>query len=189
MMADMNDTDTGSHELPTVVRMPAEEILPATRLPPISVPPMHGDGGRPASVAPQGSYPPPSIPRGAGVRTFLRWKALVGSFFTARPSQSGTTATPLALDNHVVQRLGLLSICFGIVVAVAGVAVALRSASMANAVAPVIAASLIISRALAGLGLVAFGVGLMRLGERLLLSKSGGLLESERSISPPTSAP
>jgi hypothetical protein len=187
MMADMNDTDTGSHELPTVVRMPAEEILPA--LPPISVPPMHGNGGRPASVPPPGSYPPPSIPRGAGVQTFLRLKALVGSFFTARSSEPGTTATPLALDNHVVQRLGLLSICFGIVIAVAGVAVALRSASLANAVAPVVTASLIIARALAGLGLVGFGVSLMRLGERLLLSKSGGLLESERNVSPTPPAP
>jgi hypothetical protein len=184
MVADMNDTDTGSHELPTVVRMPAEEVLPATRLPPISVPPMHGNGARPASVPPPGSYPPPSIPRGAGVQAFLRWKALVGSFFTPRHGEPGTTATPVALDNHVAQRLGLLSICFGIVFAVAGVVVALRSASLANGVAPVITAALVIARALAGLGLVGFGLGLMRLGEHLLLSKSGGLLESERSVSP-----
>jgi hypothetical protein len=189
MMGDMNDTDTGSHELPTVVRMPAEELLPATRLPPISVPPMHGSGGRPASVPPPGSYPPPSIPRGAGVQTFLRWKARVGSFFTARPSQPEATPTPLALENHVVQRLGLLSIFFGIVLSFAGVAVALRSASLATAVAPVVTASLVIARALAGLGLVGFGVAMMRLGERLLLSKSGLLREPERSISPTPPAP
>jgi len=109
-----------------------------------------------------------------------------------RPTQPGTTATPLTLDNHAIQRIGLLTISFGIVLAVAGIAVALRSASLSATVAPVVTASLVIARALAGLALVGFGVALMRLGERLLLSKPDklqGLPGSEHNAPPTPPSP
>jgi hypothetical protein len=70
------------------------------------------------------------------------------------------------------RQFGYLSATVGPALAIAGLLVGLCAAPSDAAMAPAVIASMVLARAMAGLGMVAFGVALMRLGERLLLGKS-----------------
>jgi hypothetical protein len=65
--------------------------------------------------------------------------------------------------------MGWASGVFGFALAIVGLALSLRAAHADASVVPVVAAAFVVARALTGLGVLAFGLSLMHLGERLLL--------------------
>jgi hypothetical protein len=67
--------------------------------------------------------------------------------------------------------MAFVSTVIGLTLVVLGIAQGLRSVPVNSTVEPVVIASLVIARALAGLGMVILGVWFLRLGERLALGK------------------
>jgi hypothetical protein len=169
-----------------------EDHLPTTRLPPISPPP--GGGRRTASAPPSGSLAPAaegdppqleaplhqgSRKRGSlwqTVRAFFGVQMRIAPRSTAtwtreppveRPLQR-TIVDPMRHARTVRRQVGSASAILGLALAVAGLVIALRGIPADESLAPVVMAALIVARAFASLAVVAFGFGLIRLGERLL---------------------
>jgi hypothetical protein len=156
----------------------ADDHLPTTRLPPVSAPPVHSRSGRPGSLPPAAHPPmpssdadparPQSLPYRRPSRIVPLAKSLLASLFWRQTERQPTARPPPPLEARIVrQRAGFASIAIGFVFAIFGVALGLRTAPGAP-LAPVVTASLVLAHALAGLGMVALGLTLIRLGQRLL---------------------
>lgn len=149
----------------------ADDHLPTTRLPPVSAPPVHGRSGRPGSLPPSAPLGPTAevdppepqpLPRARASRAASSWQGIFASLF----------ARVAVRDERAFRRrVGSASVVLGFGLAVVGLVLGLRGATANASFAPVVTASLIVARALAGLGMLAFGVTLLRIGERLLLGK------------------
>jgi hypothetical protein len=70
------------------------------------------------------------------------------------------------------RQAGIFSMVIGLILVVFGVALGLRGAPTGSSFDPVVVAALVVARALAGLGVLALGMWLLRFGERLLAEKS-----------------
>lgn len=152
----------------------ADDHLPTTRLPPVSAPPVRSRSVRPGSLSPAGALPDldPARPQSLPYRRSSRlapWGESLFAFLFRRQADRQAMATP-PLDERIVrQRAGFATVAIGLALAVLGVALGLRGAP-STPLAPVVTASLILARALAGLGTLALGLTVVRLGDRLLRS-------------------
>ena len=178
----------------------ADEHLPTTRLPPLPAPPAPSStraAGATASGAPpppasrpsvppstRPSEPPVSLPLTRAPRVWRHWTDSLVLLFrgsksrhdmvVAAPRNAAEVAGPSPHDEASLalrRRLGVVSTAVGLVLVVCGVALGLRGVPVNSSLEPVVVGALIVARALAGLGVLAFGTWLLRLGERLLLEK------------------
>ncbi|MDP9001019.1 MAG: hypothetical protein M3O46_13000, partial [Myxococcota bacterium] len=95
-------------------------------------------------------------------------KSFLASLFWRRTERQPMASPPPQLEARIVrQRAGFASVAIGFVFAIVGVALGVRTAPGAP-LAPVVTASLVLAHALAGLGMVALGLTIVRLGQRLL---------------------
>jgi hypothetical protein len=153
----------------------ADDHLPTTRLPPLPAPPSQSPGRGAATGSPSGGPPPPpsrpslpaseppvSLPMTRGPRLWRHWTDAFASLFHGPGSDVRT---------HAGHPMAFVSTVIGLTLVVLGIAQGLRSVPVSSTFEPVVIASLVIARALAGLGMVILGVWFLRLGERLALGK------------------
>jgi hypothetical protein len=133
------------------------------------------------------SEPPVSLPLTKGSRLWRRWAEAITSLFGRSESRPAvpTVVPPITAEKvasatsderslslgRLRRRVGAASTAIGLTLVVLGVALGLRGAPAGSSIDPVVIAGLLIARALTGLGVLAFGTWLLRLGGRLLLEK------------------
>ena len=94
---------------------------------------------------------------------------LVNAWHKKQPEFDKAVTQVAELEKWLGPRLlGGVAAALGFAFAIAGLVMALRGAPLERSVAPVVIASLVLARALAGTAMVGFGWGLLRLSERLL---------------------
>jgi hypothetical protein len=161
--------------------LPDDRML-TTRLPPITPPPQRHPSAPPPAVQPSSAYPPPggsyrndlsttTHPRAANsipaqTRTSW-WKALITA--TVPPP----SVAPRAPTDDRLLRRRIGATCSGMALGFVILALALGLRGAEPAYVPAVSAALIVARAFVALGFLAFGYGLLRMGERFFTGRPG----------------
>lgn len=153
-----------------------DEHLPTTKLPPLPAPPLLRRSGAPPPGGVTSSSPPAasqgldatvpalSPPLGGSQASWLRDMAAMVSRRGEGPSRSP--------DASVVGRsVGAVCGGFGLALFFLALGVGLRSSPAEVANQPVVVAATVVARAAIACGMLAFGFGLLRMGERLLAGR------------------
>jgi hypothetical protein len=132
------------------------------------------------------SDPPVSLPLARGPRLWRHWSESIASVFKSAsrstrpvvpstpPRSAAEAAAHPSEGEHALlarRRVGVFATAIGLVLVIFGIAFGLRGAPTSSSLEPVVLGAIVVARALAGLGMLAFGMWLLRLGERLLLEK------------------
>jgi hypothetical protein len=165
---DLTSQDS-TQEVPAADESGDDRLL-TRRLPPMTPPPPRVASVPPSSpppaLAPSGTYPANSAPQ---PRTSW-WSALLTA--TSPPPM---VAPAVPTDDRILRRrIGATCAGMALGFVILGLALGLRGAEPAYT--PMVAAALVLSRALVALGFLAFGYGLLRMAERLF----SGLGASEK---------
>jgi hypothetical protein len=162
-------------DMPTVMSdMPhtaSEDKLLTTRLPPMTPPPMRPPSEPPAAEMATSYAPVSGMYRGdvslpPQPRTSW-WKALLTA---TQPPPSNTIPVPATDERVVRRRIG--ATCAGMAIGFVILALALGLRGAEPAFSPMVAAAMVLARALIAVGFLAFGYGLLRMAERFFVSRS-----------------
>jgi len=157
-------------DMPTVM---SDDKLLTTRLPPVTPPPMRPPSVPPAAEAQHAhSYAPvsgtyrddvsiPPQPRTSW------WKALPTSTSPPPPPSNATVLT----DERVVRRR-VGATCAGMAIGFVILALALGLRGAEPAFSPIVAAAMVVARAMIAVGFLAFGYGLLRMAERFFVTRA-----------------
>jgi hypothetical protein len=163
------DADMGGERSPSA----PDDRMATTRLPPLAPPPQ--------KQRVPSTPPPPAVQLGPGVASYAS-EAMARSAMPSavQPRTSwlktvfaSTSVAPPLPDRVLERRLGMACAVLALVFLVFGLAVGLRGAPPLSPRPPTIDAALVIAHALVGLGLLAFAVALLRIGERFFVGRPG----------------
>lgn len=154
-------------EAPTDSTNGSDEHLPTTKLPPLPAPPLavRRSNSPPGSIASSKGDSGESS-QADGPTTW--WQAILTSIGLRR----GAGGSKREADAQVVERCaGAVCGAFGLALFFLALGVGLRSAPVEVSGQPLVAAATVLARAAVACGMLAFGFGLVRIGERLLVSR------------------
>jgi hypothetical protein len=181
-------------DMPTVMSDLPDEKLTSARLPPMTPPPM-----RPPSVPPAAeasplyaqeaapSYPPATSSYAPVSGTYRGdtsgppqprtswWKALLTATYPPPAS------APAPTDERVIRRR-IGATCAGMAIGFVILALALGLRGAEPAFSPMVAAAMVLGRAVIAVGFLAFGYGLLRMAERFFTTRSSDAPPSSTNL-------